>query len=96
MGDHSQVLKVSKGTCTGQILWGVGGPIPGSQGVSRDMYGTAYVPTYYKVNNKIPDQLYKSIFQIKTYLGFFHYIYIYLPDLPISVGFGAAIPFKPH
>ena len=26
-----------------------GGPLPGPQGVRRNMYGTAYVPTYYTV-----------------------------------------------
>ena len=46
VGDHSQVLKLSEGTCT----FPGGGPlpaqVPGSQGVWRYMYGTAYIPTY--------------------------------------------------
>ena len=43
MGDHFQrCLKE-------QVPFGGGRPLPGPEGVSRYMYGTVYVPTYYTV-----------------------------------------------
>ena len=37
VGDHFQVLRVSVWTCTGKYFRG-GGPLPGPQGVRKDMY----------------------------------------------------------
>ena len=46
MGDHSQVLKVIEGHVQDKYFGG-SGPLPGPEGARKDMYGTAYVPTYY-------------------------------------------------
>ena len=47
-GTTSRSLRCKKGHSPGNIFGG-GGPLPGPQGVWRDMYGTVYVPTYYTV-----------------------------------------------
>ena len=51
MGDGGPLPgpKVSEGTCTGQTFWGVGDYFQVLQVSANDMYGTAYVSTYYTV-----------------------------------------------
>ena len=46
VGDHFQSLRCSKAHVPDKSSGGVG-PLPGPQVARRDMYGTAYTPTYY-------------------------------------------------